>query len=64
MREDDLPADTGDHRPVTQRTMRQAMHSVGKDIGAQLKDRDDRIAKLEKAVGLLTMAVERERAKH
>lgn len=63
MTEDDLPADTGDHRPVTQRALRLLARGTGKQMGAALKERDARIEKLEKAVGLLTMAVERERAK-
>lgn len=63
MTEDDLPPDTGDHRPVRQRALREAMHMTGKEMGAALKARDTRIKKLESAVGLLAEAVDRIHAK-
>lgn len=59
MAEDDLPPDTGDHRPVTQRVLRQVAHGTGREMAAQLAERDARIGKLEKAVGLLTLALEK-----
>lgn len=61
MADDDLPSDTGDHRRVTQRALRLAMHAMGKEMAGQLAERDSRLKKLEAAVRLLTLAAEKRR---
>lgn len=50
MTEADLPSDTGDHRPATQRALRLVAHMTGKEMGEQLKTRDDRLDKIEDAI--------------
>ena len=42
----DLPADTGDHRPVTQRHVRKCMYLIGKELGEQLGTSDSIPARL------------------
>jgi len=58
MTDDDLPRDTGDHRPVNQRALREFARTTGKTMREELRPRDARIAQLETAVGLLTKALE------
>ena len=58
---DALPADTGDHRPITQRALREAMHMTGKEMGAQLHTRDNRLDKIEEAIRGLVKITEARR---